>query len=108
MNKKLIRLTEQDLHRIVKESVNRVLRESAYDMNSLEYKQMYDSGGWNDEDDYMDKEIKDYEALPDKARHPYGADFPDFSDRIKNRPWNFNSVDKNRVTGYNHLEPWVK
>lgn len=27
MNKKLIRLTEQDLHRIVKESVNRVLNE---------------------------------------------------------------------------------
>ena len=27
MNKKLIRLTEQDLHRIVKESVNRMLKE---------------------------------------------------------------------------------
>ena len=28
MNKKLIRLTEQDLHKIVKESVKRILRES--------------------------------------------------------------------------------
>lgn len=28
MNKKLIKLTELDLHRIVKESVNRMLRES--------------------------------------------------------------------------------
>ena len=28
MNKKLIRLTESDLHKIVKESVNRVLKES--------------------------------------------------------------------------------
>jgi len=28
MNKKLIRLTESDLHRIVKESVNRVIKES--------------------------------------------------------------------------------
>jgi hypothetical protein len=28
MNKKLIRLTESDLHRIVKESVNRILREN--------------------------------------------------------------------------------
>jgi len=28
MNKKLIRLTEQDLHRIVKESVKKILRES--------------------------------------------------------------------------------
>ena len=30
MKKKLIRLTESDLHRIVKESVNRVLRESQF------------------------------------------------------------------------------
>lgn len=29
MNKKLIRLTEGDLHRIVKESVNRILRENS-------------------------------------------------------------------------------
>ena len=29
MNKKLIRLTESDLHRIVKESVNKVLKEDA-------------------------------------------------------------------------------
>ena len=28
MNKKLVRLTEQDLHKIVKESVNRVLKEA--------------------------------------------------------------------------------
>lgn len=33
MNKTLIRLTEQDIHRIVKESVNRVLKEA-------------ESGGW--------------------------------------------------------------
>ena len=31
MNKKLIRLTESDLHRIVKESVNRVLNEAYRD-----------------------------------------------------------------------------
>ena len=30
MNKKLIRLTESDLQRIVKESVNRILKESTY------------------------------------------------------------------------------
>ena len=30
MNKKLIRLTESDLHRIVKESVNRILKESTH------------------------------------------------------------------------------
>ena len=37
MNRKLIRLTESDLHRIVKESVNRVLNESKYEAG-------YDSG----------------------------------------------------------------
>ena len=37
MNKKLIRLTESDLHRIVKESLNRVLKESKYEDG-------YDSG----------------------------------------------------------------
>ena len=31
MNKKLIRLTESDLHRIVKQSVNKILKESSYD-----------------------------------------------------------------------------
>ena len=30
MNKKMIRLTESDLHRIVKESVKRVLRENPH------------------------------------------------------------------------------
>jgi hypothetical protein len=31
MNKKLIRLTEQDLHRIVKESVKKIIKESEED-----------------------------------------------------------------------------
>lgn len=31
MNKKLVRLTESDLHRIIKESVNRILMESEFD-----------------------------------------------------------------------------
>jgi hypothetical protein len=89
MNKKLIRLTESDLHRIVKESVNRILREASYNINSPEYKQMYDNGNrWPDEMDdtaLTNREISDYEALPDRARHPYGQDFPNFSDRIANR-----------------------
>ncbi len=89
MNKKLIKLTESDLHRIVKESVNRILREASYDINSPEYKQMYDNGNrWPDEMDdtaLTNREISDYEALPDRARHPYGQDFPNFSGRIANR-----------------------
>ena len=40
MNKKLIRLTESDLHKIVKESVNRILRE-----NSRRKSRMIKEGG---------------------------------------------------------------
>lgn len=36
MNKKLIRLTESDLHRIVKESVSRILKEdNSYNINDM-------------------------------------------------------------------------
>ena len=82
--KKIIRLAESDLHRIVNESVKRILREKAYDINSPEYKQMYDDGladVYDDDTAQTDKEIANYETLPDKARHPYGADIPDFSNR---------------------------
>lgn len=41
MNKKLIRLTESDLHKIVKESVNRVLKEAFSDG----YKEILKNGG---------------------------------------------------------------
>ena len=42
MNKKLIRLTESDLHRIVKESVNRILKEVKYDYENQAYDEKYD------------------------------------------------------------------
>jgi hypothetical protein len=83
-------VNELQLRKIIKESIQTILKESAYDINSPEYKQMYDSGNkWYDgrdtKYDHTSKEIEDYEALPDKARHPYGAEIPDFSDRIKDR-----------------------
>ena len=43
MNKKLIRLTEQDLHRIVKESVNRIMEEY-YPVNSNDFAKDYRLG----------------------------------------------------------------
>lgn len=36
MNKKLIRLTEADLHKIVKESINRILKEDGYSYNGMQ------------------------------------------------------------------------
>ena len=51
MNKKLIRLTESDLHRIIKESVNRILKESiegdfesCADKSSKEYQEGFQEG----------------------------------------------------------------
>ncbi len=42
MNKKLIRLTESDLHRIVKGSVNRVLNEGLWNAIERDNYQVYD------------------------------------------------------------------
>ena len=46
MNKKLIRLTENDLHRIVKESVNKILREAVdgnlYGLRKMQGEELYD------------------------------------------------------------------
>lgn len=91
-----MKINESQLRKIIKESIQTILNESAYDINSPEYKQMYDSGNkWYDgrdvEDDNTSKEIEDYEALPDKIRHPYGSEIPDFSDRRKN---NYTNYDK--------------
>ena len=50
MNKKLIRLTESDLHRIVKESVNRVLREENglnAVFNEIDFSNPDDIDAWN-------------------------------------------------------------
>ncbi len=58
MNKKLIRLTEQDLNRIVKASVNRVLREDSRDIDD----DSYFGGGLSDR--YFD----DYDDAPDNDR----------------------------------------
>ena len=62
MAKKLIRLTESDLHRIVKESVKRILREEDRD-DSIDdwqniYSSYYDSGLGNDEPDNMAKKFE--------------------------------------------------
>jgi len=57
MNKKLIRLTEQDIHRIVKDSVNRVLREDIDDDN-------YFGGGLPDR--YFDDDVINDDRISQK------------------------------------------
>jgi hypothetical protein len=84
MNKKLIRLTESDLHRIVKESVNRVLKEGerrpflkqAYEnllqaMSDFEYSL---EGRYDMEGEGVNKILQSFkmtqEAVDDFVRHP--------------------------------------
>ena len=58
MNKKLIRLTESDLHNIVKESVNKILNEWEYAgwINDIEDPIEYDP---NDPESVKEREIED-------------------------------------------------
>lgn len=60
MNKKLIRLTENDLHRIVKESAKRVLRENSIDIDD----DNYFGGGLPDR--YLDDDAPDDDRISQK------------------------------------------
>ena len=53
--KRIIRLTESDLHRIVKESVNKILRESGHE-------------GW--EEEYWNPNHPDYNDGTDESDEP--------------------------------------
>ena len=73
MNKKVIRLQEQDLHRIVKESVNRLLNEISIDTLRRAQDKAFDEYDsiWPDDEDYD-------EAFVNKRRRQYDS----FKDRI--------------------------
>lgn len=60
MNKKLIRLTEQDLYRIVKESAKRVLRENSIDIDDDNY------FGGDLPDRYLDDDAPDDDRISQK------------------------------------------
>ena len=73
MNKKLIRLTESDLHKVIKESVNRVLNEISIDtLQRAQDKAFkdFDSMLWLDDEDYDEdldnKRQRQYNALKDR------------------------------------------
>lgn len=67
MNKKLIRLTESDLHRIVKESVNRILKEVNYADNY----RMHPNEKIDDDDDFFDSDEDREEFERQLKRHGY-------------------------------------
>lgn len=67
MNKKLIRLTESDLHRIVKESVNRILKEVNYADNY----RIHPNEKIDDNDDFFDSDEDREEFERQVKRHGY-------------------------------------
>ena len=70
--KKRIRLTENDLHRIVKQSVNRVLNEISIDTLQKAQDKAYDKydSMWPDDEDYDEdfvyKRKRQYDAFKDR------------------------------------------
>lgn len=78
MNKKLIRLTEQDLHRIVKESVNRILSEARY--------------AWDLTDDGIDEFNMDVNGFPTK-------DTASRYDAVRDNDYIGKKIDKARRMG---------
>ena len=110
MDKKLIRLTESDLHRIVKESVKRVLKEES--MPSVSY-----PSNWDDEGHHYSQTIKigltqeDLDALNSKlTRMADSFDTPDEDGVISANPMlnGHEMVSNNLRTplqfGKNHLK----
>ena len=87
MNKKLIRLTESDIHRIVKESVNRILKEAYSDIYGdgfgINYpKNMYDNAYFfsNTPEEFDERMKERQEYLNGKNRlalnnHPQATPF---------------------------------
>ena len=86
MAKNIIRLTESDLHRIVKESVNKILREHNFDLDTKQGQMDYD---W----DYLDNQGQMY-------------DRPFENNPTPTHPWDYenrNVYDDNGRMGMNAL-----
>ena len=67
MNKKLIRLTESDLHRIVKKSVNEILK------GTQEWDETQNPIEWSEEDeDFLWWSINNLEELKNRFGENYG------------------------------------
>lgn len=84
MWKKIIRLTEQDLHKIVKETVNRILKEEGIDDYESFYRSEFPEGkkgdidySWymNDRNRHIDKDINPKFADRESRVHPYSEYF---------------------------------
>lgn len=76
MEKKLIRLTEGDLHRIIKESVNKVLNELDWKTYDNAARKRYNQWKyWREGDEENDKKYDSYSKLLDAARDSFKRDY---------------------------------
>ena len=66
-NRSVIRMTESDLHRMVKESVNKILREHNFDLDTKQGQMDYD---WDYLDNYKQKYDNPYEIITTPT-HPW-------------------------------------
>ena len=95
MNKKLIRLTENDLHKIVKESVDRVLKEGKktnnkknyfrkmYNDNGEEYLRPLSSHAKKDDSHYIANDWTDFDVAIDKHNdREIGRDVKDYGGKV--------------------------
>ena len=100
--KKLIRLTESDLHNIVKESVNRILKEEGLDDFESFYRLDFPKGkqgdidySWymNDRNRHIDKDINPKYNDRESRVHPYSEYFSTNSPYATERLYTLNRLN---------------
>ena len=110
MNKKLIRLTESDLHRIVKESVNKVLTEldwttySNYQKGRMaQANQARQNGDYEKEKMYRQKAVQGGNAAGNAMRQKHGFDSIDDFNQTAQRTRNGMTLPQNNPKYQNYM-----
>ena len=110
MNKKLIRLTEQDLHNIVKESVNKVLTEldwttySNYQKGRMaQANQARQNGDYEKENMYRQKAVQGGNAASNAMRQKHGFDSIDDFNQTAHRARNGMTLPQNNPKYQNYM-----
>ena len=110
MNKKLIRLTESDLHRIVKESVNKVLTEldwttySNYQKGRMaQANQARQNGDYEKEKMYSQKAVQGGNAAGNAMRQKHGFDSIDDFNQTAQRTRNGMTLPQNNPKYQNYM-----
>lgn len=110
MNKKLIRLTESDLHRIVKESVNKLLTEldwttySNYQKRRMaQANQARQNGDYEKENMWRQKAIQGGNAAGNAMRQKHGFDSIDDFNQTAQRARNGMKLPQNNPKYQNYM-----